>query len=85
MASDELQILVLCGVAASSAIVGSFLILRKMTMMANSLSHTVLLGIVIAFVLFPQDVHVENDVHHGFLDITTLLIASLACGFLTAF
>lgn len=49
LATDEIQILVLLGIAGSGALVGSFLILRKMTMLANSLSHTILLGIILAF------------------------------------
>ena len=49
LASDEVQVLVLMGVAISSALVGTFLILRRMTMLANSLSHTILMGIVLAF------------------------------------
>ena len=49
IASDEIQIIVLGGVAISAALVGCFLILRKMTMLANSLSHTILLGIVLAY------------------------------------
>ena len=51
MASDELQLLTLMGIAASSALVGSFLILRKMAMLANSLSHTILVGVILSFIL----------------------------------
>lgn len=52
LVSDEIQILSLMGVAISSALVGSFLVLRKMTMLANSLSHTILMGIVLAFFFY---------------------------------
>lgn len=52
LAEDELQILVLSLLSISCALVGSFLTLRKMTMFANSLSHTVLIGIVLSFLLF---------------------------------
>ncbi len=38
-------------VGLSCGIVGVFLILRKMAMMADAISHTVLLGIVIAFMI----------------------------------
>jgi manganese/zinc/iron transport system permease protein len=51
LASDEVQLLVLILIALSSALLGTFLVLRKMTMLANSLSHTILLGIVGAFLL----------------------------------
>ncbi len=48
--SDEIQVLTLSAVAAACGLLGPFLVLRRMTMLANSLSHTVLLGIV-AFAL----------------------------------
>lgn len=51
LASDEVQLLVLCGVAASSALIGTYLTLKRMTMLANSLSHTILIGIVGAHLL----------------------------------
>ncbi len=83
IAPDELQMLVLAGVAASSAIVGSFLVLRKMTMMANSLSHTILLGILLAFLFSRKELNTLFDGTH--LDIHTMLIASFAIGLLTTF
>lgn len=51
LATDEIQILTLAALALSSALVGSFLVLKKMTMLANSLSHTILPGLVIVFLL----------------------------------
>lgn len=80
MASDEVQMVVLSGIACSSALVGCFLVLRRMTMLANSLSHTILIGIVGAY-LFTQD----GFEHHGQLPINTLLIAALIMGLVTAF
>ncbi len=56
MASDEVQILVLSLVAVSTGLLGVFLVLKKMTMLANSLSHTILLGIVLAFVFLGAQV-----------------------------
>ncbi|MCB1082611.1 MAG: metal ABC transporter permease [Chlamydiia bacterium] len=50
-ATDEVQLLVLILIALSASILGTFLVLRKMTMLANSLSHTVLIGIVGAYLL----------------------------------
>ena len=41
IASDEVQLLVLTLIALSSALIGTFLVLKKMTMLANSLSHTI--------------------------------------------
>jgi manganese/zinc/iron transport system permease protein len=49
LASDEIQILVLFFIGVSSALVGVFLVLKKMTMLANAISHTILLGIVISY------------------------------------
>jgi manganese/zinc/iron transport system permease protein len=49
LASDEIQILVLLAIGISSALVGAFLVLKKMTMLANALSHTILLGIILSY------------------------------------
>lgn len=54
LAADEIQILVLIAISVSTGLLGTFLTLRKMTMLANSLSHTTLLGIVICFILTTQ-------------------------------
>lgn len=69
-ASDELQVLILALIAFSCSLLGAFLVLRKMTMLANSLSHTVLLGIVIAFFFFSASLD-------GIIDLKILTIASL--------
>lgn len=77
--TDEVQALVLMGVSAASSLIGSFLVLRKMTMLANSLSHTILLGIVGAFLL------VGGDKETLQLNIPSLLIAAFAMGLITVF
>lgn len=79
IATDEVQLLVLTAVAASSALVGTFLVLKKMTMLANALSHTILLGIVLAFLLFRPGSIDEP------LPLTAMLAASLGMGWLTSF
>ena len=82
LASDEVQVLVLALVAIASALVGTFLVLKKMTMLANSLSHTILLGIVIAYViLIPFTT--ESEVQSHSISIQVLLIASLITGLVT--
>lgn len=43
------SLLVLLMTALSCAVIGSFLVLRKLSMVSDAISHTVLLGIVIAF------------------------------------
>jgi len=79
IASDEIQMLVLSLVAASSALVGTFLILRRMTMLANSISHTILLGIISAFLL------TRDNFFHATIDIQVMLWAALLTGVATAF
>lgn len=54
LASDEVQVLVLAAVAIASTLVGTLLLLKRMTMLANSLSHTILIGIVIAYLIFAK-------------------------------
>ena len=75
IATDEIQIIVLMGVAASAAILGTFLVLRKMTMLANALSHTVLLGIVLAYV----------SSHFAEISIETMLLCALITGLFTTY
>lgn len=41
-------------IAASCALVGSLLILRRMSMLGDAISHSVLLGIVLVYILFGQ-------------------------------
>jgi len=54
LASDEVQMLILIGIAISCSLIGTFLVVRKMTMMANSLSHTILIGIVLSTLFFSK-------------------------------
>lgn len=85
LVTDEIQVLVLSGIAISSALVGTFLILRRMTMLANSLAHTILLGIVIAYVIsmFWRSDYPEEESFA--VPMQALLVASLLMGFLTSF
>ncbi len=75
--SDEIQILALCLIGITCATLGSFTVLRKETMLANSLSHTILLGIVFSYLLFVG----KNGYFPYDLNLKILLFAS----FLTAF
>jgi len=50
-AADEVQIGVLCLIAVCCGLIGPFLVLKRMAMFANSLSHTILLGIAAAYLL----------------------------------
>lgn len=59
-------------VGVTCGIIGVFLILRKMAMMADAISHTVLLGIVLAFIITQQ------------VSGTPMLIGAIIAGLLTA-
>jgi len=80
-ASDEIQLLTLICIAITTSLIGSFLVLRQMTMLANSLSHTMLIGIVAAYFLHgffstnPQEFDFAALVPH---DITLLAAGSLS-------
>jgi manganese/zinc/iron transport system permease protein len=82
LASDETQVLVLSLVACSCALIGTFLVLKKMTMLANSLSHTILLGIVVAYLILLPFIP-KTQMHAHAISIEVLLIASLVTGLLT--
>lgn len=77
LANDEIQLVVLSAIAISSAVVGTFLVLRKMSMLANSLSHTILVGIVIAFILTSRSDSPEIAQQ---LNLQTMFIAAIITG-----
>lgn len=87
ISSDELQILVLSGVALSAATLGCFLVLRRMTMLANALSHTILLGIVLAYFMMSMGIISGGEPHgyHDTISIQAMMVASLTMGILTTF
>ncbi len=50
--SPQLQIMIIAVIVATAAsLLGVFLVLRKMSMMADAITHTILLGIILAFFL----------------------------------
>jgi manganese/zinc/iron transport system permease protein len=73
LASDEIQVLVLSLIAIGASLVGTLLVLKRMTMLANSLSHTILLGIVCAYLLLGS----------ASLSFSVLIVAALITGALT--
>ena len=81
LASDELQVIILSLVAASAAIVGVFMIYRKMTMLANALSHSVLFGIALTYILLRS----SFQIHGSSFSFQQMFLAALITGFLTAF
>ena len=66
-------LLTACLVGISCGIVGVFLILRKMAMMSDAISHSVILGIVIAYLL----THSLSGIH--------MFIGAAVAGILTAY
>ena len=78
LASDEIQLFVLGLCAIGCGVIGPFLVLKRMSMFANSLSHTSLLGVVGAFLLSSM------LWGSGFADLSTLLIGALLSALLTA-
>lgn len=82
--SDEIQIGMLALIGLSSALIGAFLMLKKMVMVANSLSHTILLGIIVAFLLVgTQKLQVGHEFGH--FNLTILMIASAISALVTTF
>ncbi len=82
LVSDEIQCLVLIFLAFSLSFLGSFLVARQMTMLANALSHTLLLGIVSAFFLFKVFGGGETLLS-PFTSMKVLWVAALVTGVLT--
>jgi manganese/zinc/iron transport system permease protein len=73
---DEAQILVLGLTGITASLVGSLLVYRRMTMLANSISHTILLGVVITYIFGLWSLE-------GGLEMTHLLAAALVTSLLT--
>jgi manganese/zinc/iron transport system permease protein len=72
--TDLLQMTVLSAIAISCGLVGPFLVLKRMAMFANSLSHTILLGIAIAFLITGS-----------LFSLSSLLIGAFLAALMTAF
>lgn len=78
LTSDEIQLLVLLFISLSCAILGVFLVLKKMAMLANALSHTILLGIVSVFILFQVSSSLQMGLFPLFVaSVITAMITSL--------
>jgi manganese/zinc/iron transport system permease protein len=78
LSADEVQLAVLACSAIACGLIGPFLVLKKMSMFVNSLSHTILLGIAGAF-LFAS--HWWGS---GMTDLSTLLLGACFAAILTA-
>lgn len=84
LATDEIQLIVIGLESITCALLGVWLSLRKMTMLANALSHTILLGIVIVYLIFrtlyPQ---LTNGTFH--IPLSYLILAAIATGIFTTY
>lgn len=60
-------------VAVSGALLGTFLLLRHMSLTSDAISHTVLLGIVVAFIIMVYGLNQEADISSPFLIIGAAL------------
>lgn len=56
-------------IAVSGALLGTFLLLRGMSLTSDAISHTVLLGIVVAFIVMTSLLGMEPDLSSGWLII----------------
>lgn len=70
-------LLVASAVAASCALVGSFLVLRKMALLGDAISHAVLPGIVIAFLFTGSRAALPMVLGAGALGVLTVLLVEL--------
>jgi manganese/zinc/iron transport system permease protein len=86
LAFDELQLLVLSCIAIACGLLGPLLVLRRMTMLANSISHTILLGLAISFFVSRTLFHTAGfDMTHLFLGaLIAALLTVLLTGALTS-
>ncbi len=79
--SDEIQVFVLSLISIMCAFIGVFLVVRKMTMVANAISHTVLIGIVIAVIFahyfYGADISVMGSEIHPMILIAAAIITSV--------
>jgi manganese/zinc/iron transport system permease protein len=84
LAPDEVQLIVIGLMSVTCALLGVWLSLRKMTMLANALSHTILLGIVIVYVIF----RAFNPASLGgsfAIPLSYLVLAAMGTGLLTTY
>lgn len=85
LSADEVQVYVLGAVAVSCASAGVFLVLKRMTMLANSLSHTILIGIVLAYFLASLFAEKEGGYGGEIAPMELMLFGACLMGFFTVF
>lgn len=82
LVSDEIQLLTLLFLSLGLTLVGVFLVQAKITMLANALSHTLLLGVVMSF--FIQRLWTSYDPLEP-LSVQQLFFSSLISAAITVF
>jgi manganese/zinc/iron transport system permease protein len=80
---DEIQLIVMGLFAVSASFLGVLLVLKRLTMMANALSHTMVLGIVVALMITTS--HREDALEFISPPEWAIIVAALAIGLLTGF
>ncbi|WP_108624101.1 metal ABC transporter permease [Candidatus Similichlamydia epinepheli] len=81
LAQDEMQIICLISVGCFSTYIGSLLYLSRMTMLANTVSHTSLLGVVMGAWL--SNIFQLQDVHNP-LSYSAILLSALISALITS-
>ena len=79
LVADEVQLLALWLISMACSLIGTFLVYRKMTMTANSISHTILVGIAITYLCMQP----FNQDGYFYLTFTNLIFASVITSFIT--
>ncbi|MDN3507507.1 MAG: metal ABC transporter permease [Simkaniaceae bacterium] len=82
LVTDEVQLLTLFAIGISASVIGTFLILQKMSMLANSLAHTVLFGIVVTY-LGMNALGMRPD--PTAIEMPALIVAALVTALVTTF
>ena len=82
--SDEIQIFVLFCFSSAASFFGTFLLLKRLTMMANALSHTMLVGVVVTYLLslYGEDFGLGSFLSHGILFGSAIILSIVTVGFL---
>lgn len=82
LVSDEIQLITLTLLSISTGLIGCLLVLRKSTMLANSLSHTILLGIILSYLALKA---FSGGAVIGSLSLSHILLAAFITALLTTF
>lgn len=91
MDTNWLQFFILGFIGSNCCVLGTFLIYRRMTMLANAISHTVLLGIAVgilssklfSFIFTETNSYIDDPI--SFISFGTIVISSVIMALLTSF